>query len=59
MDRLVSVPRRDSSRFDGDKTAYASKSRRICFNPCKGFSSLLAKYSKSPPYFSLPVAIQF
>lgn len=59
MDRLVHIPERDSSRFDGEKTAYASKSRRICFNPCKGFSLLVANYNKSPSYFSLPAATQF
>lgn len=32
MDRLVSIPERDSIKPDGEKTAYVSKFRRICFN---------------------------
>jgi len=59
MDRLVSSPVRDLSKFDGEITAYANKSRRICFNPCKGFNLLVTKHNKFPSCLSLPVATQF
>jgi hypothetical protein len=59
MDRLVSIPKRDSSKLDGEEVAYASKFRRIYFNPLKGFSLLVADHSKSPSYFSLPASTQF
>jgi hypothetical protein len=40
MDHLVSIPVRDLSKFDGEEIAYASKFRRICFNPFEGFNLL-------------------
>jgi hypothetical protein len=38
MDCLASIPKRVLGQIMWRKTAYAIKYRRICFNPCKGFS---------------------
>jgi len=49
MDRLVSIPKRDSSKLDREKVAYASKFRRICFNPCKGLAPQVCLSRSTPP----------
>jgi hypothetical protein len=38
MDRLISIPDRDSVNLVGGNKAYAIKHRLICFNPCKGLA---------------------